>query len=299
MQIQSVDKNYRPQFSGLTRTLSKNYFATFEEIKDVFEKHPKADGIAGSLPYSWIKNIQHKPKAFRDSAIKEVYQTFRDIFTEPEIKSLKEKSKILTKALHKAEILPESNIVIIKSRKLDGRTISGVFTIHEKGKNPALEPVFIKKFKDKEQRAFRKDYDGLYPETALGLHFNKLMADRHIWKFFWSDVKAGYIASHYDAQPQNVKIPRHLMLSSDEIDKENYFKKLMKITGDYTDIRKILAKYGFIHRDYHDENIVITRDKKGNLITRLIDLGRITRINERNSYYLKFINYNHATKSFE
>ena len=73
----------------------------------------------------------------------------------------------------------------------------------------------------------------------------------------------------------------------------------MKITGDYTDIRKILAKYGFIHRDYHDENIVITRDKKGNLITRLIDLGRITRLNERNSYYLRFINYNPATKSFE
>lgn len=297
MQIQSVDKNYRPQFSGLTRALSKSYFATFEEIKDVFEKHPKADGIAGSLPYSWIKNIQHQPKDFRDTVIKEVYAVMREIFSAPD--ELKQKSKYLTDVLHKTGILPESSIMIIKKRKLDGSTISGVFTIHEKGKNPTLEPVFIKKFLAPEPKSFRKDYNGLYPETALGLHFNKLMADRHIWKFFWSDVKAGYIASHYDAQPQNVKIPRHLMLSSDEIDKENYFKKLMKITGDYTDIRKILAKYGFIHQDYHDENIVITRDKKGNLITRLIDLGRITRLNERNSYYLRFINYNPATKSFE
>ncbi len=299
MQIGSVDKNNQPQFSGLTRTLSKKYFATFDEIKDVFEKHQKADGIAGSLPYSWIKNIQHKPKSFRDTAIKEVYQTLRGIFAELEIKNLKEKSKILTETLHKAEILPDSNIVIIKNRKLDGSTISGVYTIHEKGKNPTLEPVFIKKFKTRKQLAGRKNSDGLYPETAMGLHFNKLMADRHIWKFLWSDVNAGYIASHYDAQPKHVKIPHTLGIGSDDLDKENFFKKLMKTTGDFTDIRKILAKYGFIHQDYHDENIIITRDKKGNLITRLIDLGSIVPLTEKNSYRLKFINYNHATKTFE
>ncbi len=297
MQISSVDKNYQPQFSGLTRTLSKNYFATLEEIKDVFEKHPKSNGIAGSLPYSWIKNIRYSPKNYRDSAIKEVYATMRDIFSAPG--ELKQKSKQLTEVLHKTGILPDTNIMIIKQRKLDGSTISGVFTIHEKGKNPSLDPVFIKKFKAPELIALRKDCDGLYPETALGLHFNKLMADRHIWKFFWSDVKAGYIASHYDSQPKNIKIPASLGISSDEADKEKFFKKLMKITGDYTDIRKILAKYGFMHQDYHDENLVITRDKKGNLITKLIDIGSVVRLNKRNSYYLRFINYNPATKSFE
>lgn len=303
MQITGIDNN-QPQFKGLTRTLSRNYFASFEEIQDVFIKHPKANNIAGSLPYSWIKPVQNKPKEIRDNSIKQVYEVLREIFGE-NIQSdvsaakLKEKSRLLTKTMHKAGILPNENIMIIKKRKLDGSMISGVFTIHEKGKNPTLEKIFIKKFKNKIPRAYQRNDGGLYAETALGLHFNKLMADRHILKMFWADIDAGYIASRYEVQPKNVKIPKPLLKCSDEREKQAYFKKLMSITGDFTDIRKILAKYGFVHKDYHDENLVITRDKKGNLITRLIDLGRIIKGRKFDLDSVNYINYNQATKSFE
>ena len=303
MQINNDIKNQNIHFSGLTRTLSRNYFATLPEIQDVFINHKKADNIAGSLPYSWIKSIQHNPKPERDEAIKSVYSTMRRIFgryiTEKTTKNeLKVYSKILTHTFRKAGIIPEGNIIIINKRKVSGSTVSGIYTIHEKGKNPTLEKVLIKKYREGISKR-RLNTEGAAAETALGLHLNKRICDRHILKFLWGDINAGYTASHYEVSPQNVKIPKKLSLFAEQEGKENFFKKLMKLTNDFTDIRRILAKYGFKHYDFHDENVLITRDKKGNLITKLIDIGRIDKAPQNLLDQEKFITYNHATKSFE
>ena len=303
MQINNDIQNQNIHFAGLTRTLSRNYFATLPEIQDVFTKHQKADNIAGSLPYSWIKSIQHNPKPERDEAIKSVYSAMRRIFgkyitEKPTKNELKDYSKILTHTLRKAGIIPDGNIVIINKRKVSGSTVSGIYTIHEKGKNPTLEKVLIKKYREGISKR-RLNTEGAAAETALGLHLNKRICDRHILKFLWGDINAGYTASHYEVSPQNVKIPKKLSLFAEQEDKEKFFKKLMKLTNDFTDIRKILAKYGFKHYDFHDENILITRDKKGNLITKLIDIGRIDKAPQNLLDQEKFITYNYATKSFE
>lgn len=302
MQINANQKSNQIQFKGLTRTLSRKYFGTLQDIQDVFTKNPNANDIAGSLPYTWLQPIQHKSKQERAQAIKSVYSAMRRIFGEyihenPPKTELKDYSRILTHTLRKAGIIPESNIVIIRKRKVDGSTISGIYTIHEKGKNPTLEKILIKKYKKLSKS--RQNSEGVMPETALGLHLNKLACDRHILKILWGDAKAGYTASIYEVSPKNVKIPKKLSLFSDQKDKEKFFKKLMMITQDFTDIRKILAKYGFKHCDFHDENILITRDKKGNLLTKLIDIGRIEKPLPKILQDEKFITYNHATKSFE
>ena len=184
MQINNDIQNQNIHFAGLTRTLSRNYFATLPEIQDVFTKHQKADNIAGSLPYSWIKSIQHNPKPERDEAIKSVYSAMRRIFgkyitEKPTKNELKDYSKILTHTLRKAGIIPDGNIVIINKRKVSGSTVSGIYTIHEKGKNPTLEKVLIKKYREGISKR-RLNTEGAAAETALGLHLNKRICDRHI-----------------------------------------------------------------------------------------------------------------------
>lgn len=279
------NNNLNIQFSGATRTLKRQHFKTAAEIADVFAKHPNSDGIAGSLPYGWLKNILCFPKEKKDFIIKDLYKLFRETFQKayPTYISkvqLEEMSQHFTNTLRKLEVIPEENQVIIKKRKLGGAIIRGAFVIQERGANKTLEPLFVKQFSNNYGRR-SADKEGVYAELALGLHLNKITGSEHIIRPYFGDTRARYMVSKYETSPQNVKIPRALTLGELYTPGclEQYFENLKAITKDQTDIEKLLAKKGFEHRDLHDQNIIITKNKKGNLIQKLIDLGKIVKIN--------------------
>ena len=55
----SNNNNSQTFTSGITRKLSRNYYATQQEIIDLFNKHPQKNGIAGQFPKSWIDNLNN------------------------------------------------------------------------------------------------------------------------------------------------------------------------------------------------------------------------------------------------
>lgn len=304
MQINNYTENKPLNFNGATRTLRRNYFETFQEIADVFEKHPNCDGIAGSLPFGWIHRIRNLPNEEKGIRIKQVYQLFRDVFNKQYPKEMNRKdleviSQRFTEVLRNVGIIPPENQIVVKKRKVYGSFIRGAFTIKERGKNKVLEPLFIKQLPDLSKYKSIRNHESVEAELAIGLHLDKIAKDEHILRPFFGDTKGLYFASHYDAPPQNVKIPKELPVSAENEEKEFFFKKLMLITKDFTDIRKILAKYGFKHHDFHDQNVFIAKNKKNNLIIRLNDLGRIKQASAEELKLEKFISYNYKTKAFE
>lgn len=303
MLINNIDSK-SVSFNGATRTLRHNYFANFEEIADVFERHPNCDGIAGSLPFSWIQRIRELPKEEKGIRIKQVYQLFRDVFNKQYPKEMNRKdleviSHRFTEVLRNVGIIPEENQIVVKKRKVYGSFIRGAFTIKERGKNKVLEPLFIKQFPDLSIYKSIRNHESVEAELAIGLHLDKIAKDEHILRPYFGDRKGLYFASRYDAPPQKVKIPKELPVSAEKEETEDFFKKLMLISKDFTDIRKILAKYGFKHHDFHDQNVFIAKNKKNNLIIRLNDLGRIKKEPPDILADEKFITYNHKTKSFD
>lgn len=279
MQI-TPSNNSNINFNGATRTLKRNYFATAQEIADVFEKHPKSDGIAGSLPYSWLKNIIHLPKEKKSETIKNLYNFFRKTFQRDfSFKSqMREISEEFTNTLRVLKIIPEENKIVIKKRKLDGKVLKGAYIIQERGKTKTLEPLFVKQFVDISGKR-SADTEGIMAELSLGLHLHRLTGSEHILHPYFGDTKGRFMVSKYEITPQNVTIPKNLSLadlcSSSSL--TEHFEKLREITGDNTDIEALLAKKGFEHRDLHDQNVLITRNQKGNLILKLIDLGKLVR----------------------
>lgn len=260
-------------FTGATRTLKRNYLATAEEICEVFAKYPKSNGIAGSLPHSWIKNSVSQPKEQRGEFIKSLYKLFRESFGENN-NNPKQLSERFTAVLRDLNIIPKENQIIIKKRKLDGSVLRGAYTIQERGKTKTLEPLFIKQFTEKKHS---RNSDGIFAELALGLHLHKLAGNEHILRPYFGDTIAKFMVSKYEVTPQNVKIP-HQLSKADSFDPEvlqNFFNTQKAITGDSTNIKALLAKYKFEHQDLHDQNVLITRNKKGKLIIKLIDLGKI------------------------
>lgn len=275
MQIYS-NNVHSPNFQGATRTLKRNYHETAQEIIDVFEKHPGSDGIAGNLPFSWVKNIVDLQKEEKTPIFKGLYKLFRESFSGSNTQEPAEISKNFTSFLQEHKIIPPENQIIVKKRKLDGKVLKGAFTIKERGQNKTLEPLFVKQFIDKTGKRFANE-EGVMPELALGLHLGKILGDEHILRPYFGDTKGKFMVSKYEITPQNVKIPPKLKAweAFDFDKKQEYFKKLKEITGDDTDIQAILSSKDFTHHDLHDENVIITRNKKGRLIVKLIDLGGI------------------------
>ncbi len=276
MQVYSNNNASHINFQGTTRTLRRNYFETLGEITDVFEKHPKSDGIAGNLPFSWVKNIIHLSKEEKTPIFRGLYKLLRESFSTSNTQNPAEISRNFTTFLRQHKIIPPENQIIVKKRNLDGKVLKGAYTISERGKEKTLEPLFVKQFVENSKK-IEVDQEGLLPELAIGLHLGKVLHDEHIIKPFFGDTKGGFMVTPYHRTPQNVKIPPKL----DKIDafdyyaKQAYFAKLRKITGDDTDIELLLNSKDFTHKDLHDENVLITRDKKGRLIVKLIDLGGI------------------------
>ncbi len=271
-------------FQGATRTLRRRHFKTEKEILDVFVKYPKSDGIVGSLPYGWLKNIIHLPKEQKTDKIKNIYQLFRETFANSySKKELVQISEKFTNILRETGVISPENKIVIKKRNVDGAIITGAYTIKERGKNKSLEPLFVKMFYDNSGKK-SADKEGVFSETALGLHLNRLYRDEHILCPFFSDTKAKFMVSRYEIMPQNVKVPRGLNkeeLYSSPSALKNYFEKLKTLTKDYIDFEKFLAKQGFEHQDLHNKNIIVTRNKRGSLILKLIDLGKIVKFTEK------------------
>lgn len=273
----SSDKTQDIRFAGATRKLSRTHFETAREIIDVFEKHPKSDGIAGSLPHSWIKNIIPLSKGERADKIKTLYKLFRESFKIGAGDNTTQISKKFTKVLKQLNVIPEENQIIVKNRaKLKGAFLRGAFVIQERGKNKTLEPLFVKQFVDNTRRRSAND-SGIFAELAMGLHLDRLIHDERILKPYFGDTKGMFMVSKYEVAPQNVKLPRKLSRSEsfDDLCLAKYIKKLYKITNDKTNVQELLMNKGFFHCDLHDENLLITRNKKGKLIVKLIDLGEI------------------------
>lgn len=272
-------------FQGATKTLKKHHFKTEKSISRIFIDYPNSNDIAGSLPYGWLKNIIQLPKEKKTDIIKNIYKLFRETFTDNHNKKeLIQISEKFTNTLRELGIIPSSNQIIIKKKNAQGTILTGAYTIKERGKNKTLEPLFIKKFYDNSGK-HSANIEGIFAELALGLHLNKLSDNEHILSPYFGDIKAKFMVSKYEITPQNIKIPR--ALSQEELycspsALKSYFEKLNNITNDYTNLNKLLAKYGFEHRDLHDQNVIITRNKCGKLILKLIDLGKIVKNNYKN-----------------
>lgn len=282
--MQITSPNYKTNFKGATGTLRNSYFKSANEIAGIFTKYPKSKGIAGSLPFSWLKNIINYSKEEKGNIITQVYDIFHEMFKKryPQNmskKELSEMSKKFTAQMRALNILPEENQLIIKKRKVDGGIISGAFVISERGENKTLEPLFIKQFKDNFGK-HSADKEGIFTELALGLHLGKIFGgNEHIISPYFGDTIGRFMVSKYETAPQKIKIPNNLTISelySPGI-LQKYFQKLKAITKDNTDINLLLAKKGFEHNDLHDQNVIITRNKKGKLIVKLIDLGKIVK----------------------
>ncbi len=263
-------------FQGATRALKHNYCKTVQDVTDIFEKHPKADGRAGNLPYSWTKDIVQLPKEQKNSIFKEIYQLFHNSFSTNNAQNTDEISRQFTAVLRKHKIIPEENQIIVKKRNLDGKVLKGAFTISERGPKKTLEPLFVKQFINNSGKRYA-DSEGMLPELALGLHLGKIIGNERIFRPYFGDTKGSFLVSKYEITPQNVRIPRKLKKweAFDEEKIQEYFATLRKITGDNSDIQKILSRKDFEHHDLHDENVLITRNKNGRLIVKLIDLGNI------------------------
>lgn len=272
-------------FQGAAKILRKRHFTTEKAIINVLTTHPNSNGIVGTLPYGWLKNISQLPKNQKDDIIKNIFKLFRNTFAHKyNKKELVQVSKDFTQMLHNLGVISETNQIIIKKRKVDGAIITGAYTIKERGKNKTLEPLFVKQFYDNTGK-FMANKEGIFAEIALGLHLNKISGkNEHILSPYFGDTKAKFMVSKYEMIPQNIKIPRALTLEELYLKPsalKEQFSKLRTLTKDYTNFDKLLAKLGFVHQDLHDQNIVITRNKKGNLILKLIDLGKIVKITNK------------------
>ena len=272
-------------FQGAAKILRKRHFTTEKAIINVLTTHPNSNGIVGTLPYGWLKNISQLPKNQKDDIIKNIFKLFRNTFAHKyNKKELVQVSKDFTQMLHNLGVISETNQIIIKKRKVDGAIITGAYTIKERGKNKTLEPLFVKQFYDNTGK-FMANKEGIFAEIASGLHLNKISGkNEHILSPYFGDTKAKFMVSKYEMIPQNIKIPRALTLEELYLKPsalKEQFSKLRTLTKDYTNFDKLLAKLGFVHQDLHDQNIVITRNKKGNLILKLIDLGKIVKITNK------------------
>ncbi len=285
MQI-SECQNYKPRvhFNGLTSKLRKTNPKCMEDIRDMFIKYQKSDGIAGSLPSSWIERISSKSKDEKGSAIKTIYAKIREIVQNlgdnaSSKNELKKASKELTETMRKTGFLPKTNSVFIQERKVFGGVMSKALTIHEYGKNPSLQKLFIKKYIPHEDLPLvQAQNNGLLPELSLGLRMNYVHKNRHNLRIYWGDYAGNFMVSEYLQPVKNVKIPTRWSLYGCYNAWENFFEKLKKLTRDDKKISEILRNRGYIAFDLHDCNVMVCKDKKGLPVVKILDYGDILKL---------------------
>lgn len=308
-------------FTGATDTFTKRFVAKQKEIAEVFEKDPDSDWIAGYLPKNWSERLKAKTEEERNEITKKIFLSFRAAvkhlkpynapprskeFSQHKVdlenKRVKETSKFLTNALRHFGVLPETNTLHLKRRKVHGDYIERGYVLYEKGKNPSLEKLFIKTFKKINPLSIEADFNGIYAEPAHWLNLNKLDC-KYLSKVYWGDVKAKFMATEYETPPKfyspivqfkntydtlfsfakdfykqtGIRLSELLELGINPgtLDKKGKFKPKSKEELIIGYLQSVLEKAGLYHCDLHKDNAVIGTDKNGRPIVKIIDIGGI------------------------
>lgn len=316
-----INSNNKIHFTGATEEFSKRFIRTQKEIIDEFIKDPKSNWIAGNLPDSWLAKLTGKNPDEKDKIIKQIFLLFRaaikhlkpydapinskeysQLKANLENKRIKEASEFLTKGLRHFGILSENNSVNFKRLKVKGQYIKRGYVLKEKGQNPTLERLFIKKFKKINPLSFECNTNGQYSEIAHGLFLNKNISSEYITKFHWGDTKAGYMATKYETAPKHsspiVKFRQFYNNQKEFADdflnktgiklyevidediaigqiKKNKFHPYSKETLILKFLQRTLNKYGLRHNDLHNLNAIIGTTNDGKPIVKIIDIGGI------------------------
>lgn len=312
MIIISQNTNNSPHFtSGLTRKLRRNFYATEIDVVEIFNKHPDKNGIAGELPTSWIKKINNSNSiSTKREAIQNIFKEFGTIVKLAST-NIEEATQKLNQLLRKYHILNNKQCYSIK--KID--TSEYVYTKNGyilKGKYGA-ENLFIKEFEDFSNLSparykMKTETDGKYVELARALQINHQIKDRHIMHTNWGDTQNGYMVSEYieplkkykskieikeiyENEKELIKdLYKKYGFTQDEIknnkvkigyEYENKFYSYPEEQIIYNYFSKVLGKIKLVHNDimYNDNNYIITKDKAGNALLKLIDFGRIKKNN--------------------
>ena len=321
-----LEKSNSVSFCGVTEELSKKFTKTQKEVIDEFVKDSASNWIAGNLPKGWLDKISYLPIEKQKEVQQEIFLLFRAAIkhlkpycapkgspeynqhrADLENKRLKEASQFLTKGLRKFGILPETNSVNFKRLKVQGSYTKRAYLLREKGKNPTLDKLFIKKFNDKYKRnGLDTNYNGPFSEIAHGLYLNKKLKSRFMCDIYWGDMEAGYMAAEYQTLPLKkspvIKFKKtYASIKSffDELyDKTNikmneltkYGIKAGKNTPDgfhpnsKEDIilgflQAVLKSHGLYHNDLHNMNAIIGSTAKHKPIVKLVDVGGLSEIN--------------------
>ena len=312
-----------PAFTGVTDVFRKKFVTTQKEIIEIFENDKTSDGIAGTLPKNWLVRLHAQTREEKNNIEKKIFLTLRAAIrhlkpynvnikhknysqhkAELERKQIKESSEFLTKAFRHFGIIPETNSVYLKQRKVHGKYINRGYLLAERGKNPTLEKIFIKTFKKINPDLIECNTNGKYAELAHGLNLNELKCD-YISKVYWGDVKADYIATEYESPPrfsspivQFKKEYNNLLDFAMDFYKQTGIKLLElmkkginpgktthknKFEPKHKDdlivgfLQSILEKAGLCHCDLHKDNAIIGTDKSGKAIVKIVDIGGVTK----------------------
>ncbi len=307
--ITNHNNNYKPHFSGgITRKLSRRYYHCEPDIVQIFDKHPQKKGIAGRLPASWIKPLNSSSAGNKRNIINRIYICIAETIKIANTNS-KKAADNLNSILKKYKILRPDQSYSIKKADTSGAvyTANGYILY---GKN--IDSLFIKEFADlsgKDPRHYRwmTEKNGKFVELARALHLNKQTNDRHIMHTYWGDTQNGYMVSEYVEPLKEYKSPieiKEFYNNENELIEDlrkkygftlreikkykvktgyEYDNKFYSYPEDliiYNYFSSMLEKYGLKHYDlqYNTDNYIITRDKNGNPLLKLIDFGGISKI---------------------
>jgi len=196
MYISNQPKPFYPQhkpvnFNGLTRDMKKIACKNAPEIIKYIEKHPKANGIVGSLPYEWVSRI---PKENREEFVKEFYQNMKSIFHKGERKVFGQSVEINVNSLKqifiKAGIISSGNDLDIRYKD-DG----GYGDVLKLRINNDKNEYLLKVFKQNYDKSF---CGGNYVELNKAAYWKEQAGSHTDWaKFCFGDMDAGYMVNKF------------------------------------------------------------------------------------------------------
>lgn len=299
-----------PSFNGgITRKLGRTYCSCEQDIVDIFNKHPQKNGIAGQLPKSWIEKLNASEFVNnKREVIQNIYQQFASI-VKTASDNVVEAADKLTNVLRNYKILTEKQSYNIRKINTSGYShIENGYILE--GTNGA-ESLFVKEFKDLsniEPRLYKykTKRDGKYIELARALQLNKQLKDRHIMHTNWGDTQNRFMVSEYVKPLKRYKSKIEIKESYnnekeliEDLNKKYGFRYYeiknnnVKLGFEYEDkfysypedriiynyFFSLLEKLNLKHIDLMDNpaNYIVSKDKDGNPLLKLIDFGGISK----------------------
>ena len=299
-----------PSFTGgITRKLGRTYCSCEQDIVDIFNKHPQKNGIAGQLPKSWIEKLNASEFVNnKREVIQNIYQQFASI-VKTASDNVVEAADKLTNVLRNYKILTEKQSYNIRKINTSGYShIENGYILE--GTNGA-ESLFVKEFKDLsniEPRLYKykTKRDGKYIELARALQLNNQLKDRHIMYTNWGDTQNRFMVSEYVKPLKRYKSKIEIKESYnnekeliEDLNKKYGFRYYeiknnnVKLGFEYEDkfysypedriiynyFFSLLEKLNLKHIDLMDNpaNYIVSKDKDGNPLLKLIDFGGISK----------------------